>query len=175
MDIYEHRKAFSVRLNEALDDVKFTAKGRGRQQALANRMRVSQRGARKWLSGEALPENFRLLDMTEWLHVRFEWLATGHGPKWQVTGPDAAPLPAVGSDGGGNPEHLRRDAIPTDIREEALSTIRAVIDGQHRAFCITDDDAVLLHASLGAIRGKMEPSIRAALLLMLGSRGSRQE
>lgn len=67
-----------------------------------------------------------------------------------------------------------RPAAATDARE-ALAKIEAVIDGQHRIFGISDDSAMLLRAALQAVKGKMEPTIRAAVLLMLASRTDAQE
>jgi hypothetical protein len=56
----------------------------------------------------------------------------------------------------------------------AVEQIRAVIDGQHRVSGISDDSAVLLRAALQAIQGNMEPTLRAAVLLMLGARSETQ-
>lgn len=174
----DERKAFAARLNEALDEIQFPMKGYGRQQSLADRMHVSQKGARKWLEGEAMPEQFRVVDLARWLDVNFEWLATGHGAKRssgrdEVTASQDARLEPArtenhhDSDGAAS----RRPVDGPTVRDGALAEIRSLIDGQHRAFCITDDDAILLHAALKAVRGRMEPSIRAAILLMLGSQG----
>lgn len=41
---------------------------------------VSQKGARKWLEGEAIPRTHRLETMARRIGVRGEWLLTGQGP-----------------------------------------------------------------------------------------------
>lgn len=74
------RQAFSERLNKVLDDRKTPPKGAGRQIALATEWEVSQKGARKWLEGEAIPELARLISMATKYGVSFEWLATGRDP-----------------------------------------------------------------------------------------------
>jgi len=77
----DERQAFSKRLNDVLDDAGFAAKGNGRQLSLGKEMGVSQKGARKWLEGEAIPETTRLIDIATRFGVSFEWLATGRGAK----------------------------------------------------------------------------------------------
>lgn len=72
--------AFADRLNASLDALGFPPKGRGRQAALANIMKVSQKGARKWLEGEAYPSESRRRDLAEFCGVRYEWLYAGVGP-----------------------------------------------------------------------------------------------
>ena len=179
MVMNEKRKAFAARLNEALDDIQFPEKGYGRQQALADQMHVSQKGARKWLEGESLPEQFRIVDLAGWLRVSFEWLATGQGRKSRLVEVEPSITDRFASEAGraevrGDQRAVtaQAQAGANSIRDGALTEIRKLIDGQHRASCITDDDAILLHAALKAVRGKMEPSIRAAILLMLGSQSS---
>ena len=77
----DEKLAFAKRLNEALDDAKFAAKHDGRQTKLGQEMGVSQKGARKWLEGEAIPETGRLIEIAKRFNVAFEWLATGRGAK----------------------------------------------------------------------------------------------
>lgn len=73
------RAAFSRRLNEALDRAGVPPKGQGRQLAVAKLFGVSQKGARKWLEGEAVPATARLPGMARALGVTTEWLLSGAG------------------------------------------------------------------------------------------------
>lgn len=69
---------FAERLRHALDRVDF-ASGRARTGALADRYAVSRETARKWLTGLALPELARIIELAKDLDTSFEWLATGRG------------------------------------------------------------------------------------------------
>lgn len=73
---YEH---FADRLRKALDRADFV-QGRGRTSSLAQRYAVSRETARKWLTGLALPELSRILELAKDFDVSLEWLATGRGP-----------------------------------------------------------------------------------------------
>ncbi|MDW2981443.1 MAG: helix-turn-helix domain-containing protein [Rhodanobacter sp.] len=73
---YEH---FASRLRKALDRTDFVP-GRGRTSALAARYAVSRETARKWLTGLALPELPRIIELAKDFDVSLEWLATGRGP-----------------------------------------------------------------------------------------------
>lgn len=73
---YEH---FADRLRKALDRTGFE-QGRGRTGALADRYAVSRETARKWLTGLALPELSRIIELARDFDVSLEWLATGRGP-----------------------------------------------------------------------------------------------
>jgi transcriptional regulator with XRE-family HTH domain len=72
---------FSARLNEALDLAGAPPKHHGRQRYVAKLFKVSQKGARKWLEGEAFPALWRIKEIAQELNVRAEWLLTGQGPK----------------------------------------------------------------------------------------------
>src|SRR5688500_12935705 len=69
---------FARRLHRSLDYAGF-AIGRQRTSALAEEYEVSRETARKWLSGLALPELGRMIDISVRHGVSFEWLATGRG------------------------------------------------------------------------------------------------
>lgn len=69
---------FADRLRQALDRAHFE-QGRGRTSALADRYAVSRETARKWLTGLALPELARIIELAKDFDVSFEWLATGRG------------------------------------------------------------------------------------------------
>lgn len=76
-------KTFAARFNRALDelprDLRPPPKGAGRQQFVAKMFRVSQKGARKWLEGEALPRLSRIPQIAKKCGVNGEWLLTGQG------------------------------------------------------------------------------------------------
>lgn len=68
--------AFARRLHLALDRASFP-KGRARTGALAVRYAVTRETARKWLSGLALPELGRIIEIAIDFNTSVEWLATG--------------------------------------------------------------------------------------------------
>lgn len=164
----DQKRAFSERLNEALDDIRFPAKGAGRQGALGAKMGVSQKGARKWLEGEAIPATARIIEPAQWLNVNFEWLAMARGDK-KAAAPNESTQPTERS----NDPTQGTSYAPAKITT-ALTKILNEIDGQHRLAAITDDDATLLRAALHAVQTDMSPTIRAAILLMLGAQNSRE-
>ncbi|MDE2155646.1 MAG: helix-turn-helix domain-containing protein [Xanthomonadaceae bacterium] len=69
---------FAVRLRQTLDRARFV-QGRGRTSTLADRYAVSRETARKWLTGLALPELPRIIELAKDFDTSFEWLATGRG------------------------------------------------------------------------------------------------
>ncbi|MCD7098435.1 DNA-binding protein [Stenotrophomonas sp. MMGLT7] len=69
---------FASRLRQMLDRAHFVP-GRGRTSALAHRYAVSRETARKWLTGLALPELPRIIELSKDFDASFEWLATGRG------------------------------------------------------------------------------------------------
>jgi transcriptional regulator with XRE-family HTH domain len=69
---------FADRLRHMLDRADF-APGRGRTGTLAERYAVSRETARKWLTGLALPELARVIELAKDFDASFEWLATGRG------------------------------------------------------------------------------------------------
>lgn len=69
---------FADRLRQVLDRAHFE-EGRGRTRTLANRYAVSRETARKWLTGLALPELARIIELAMDFDASFEWLATGRG------------------------------------------------------------------------------------------------
>lgn len=77
----QEREAFAARLNEICDDMKLPPKGDGRQGALATKFGVSQKGARKWLEAEAMPQTQKTIEMAKWANVSLEWLMSGRGRK----------------------------------------------------------------------------------------------
>ncbi|MCM2543882.1 helix-turn-helix domain-containing protein [Burkholderia glumae] len=76
----DERQAFSDRLNLVLDEEGYPPKGSGRQNRLAKDWGLTQKGVRKWLEGEGVPETTRLIEIAKRYDVSFEWLATGRDP-----------------------------------------------------------------------------------------------
>lgn len=75
------RDAFAARLNEICDDMGLPPKGDGRQVALASKFEVSQKGARKWLESESMPQTQKIIEIAKWANVSTEWLLSGRGKK----------------------------------------------------------------------------------------------
>lgn len=69
---------FAERLRQMLDRARFE-EGRKRNGALADRYAVSRETTRKWLTGLALPELARIIELAKDFDASFEWLATGRG------------------------------------------------------------------------------------------------
>ena len=76
----EDRKAFSKRLDHALDLYGVPPKGKGRQVTVGKMFGVSQKAANKWLEGISLPDTMRIATIAETLKVNVEWLTYGKGP-----------------------------------------------------------------------------------------------
>lgn len=73
----DERAAFSRRLNQALDAAGIPPKSKGRQGLVGEMFGVSQKGARKWLEGEAIPSMRRIPQIADTLGISAEWLLTG--------------------------------------------------------------------------------------------------
>lgn len=73
------KAGFSRRLSETLDGNELIPRGRGRRQAVAKRLKVSVESVRKWLSGEAIPDQAHLALLAGWLGVSADWLLTEKG------------------------------------------------------------------------------------------------
>lgn len=87
------REDFAVRLNEACDHIGLPPKHHGRQVAVAKLFGVSQKGARKWLEGEAMPATWRMSEFASKLNCSGEWLFSGRG---DPRGSDLGPGPSTG-------------------------------------------------------------------------------
>jgi len=86
----EDKKAFSKRLDHALDLYGIPPKGKGRQVIVAKIFGVSQKAVNKWLEGISLPDTMRIAVIAEKLKVNVEWLTYGSGPI------NSEPLPGMG-------------------------------------------------------------------------------
>jgi hypothetical protein len=84
------RLGFSARLNELLDEHNVPPKGKGRQEAAKALFKpflgeFSQKGVRKWLEAEAIPEFSRVIQLAQFFDVQVEWLLTGRGDRKYLT------------------------------------------------------------------------------------------
>lgn len=88
MVTYDEKQAFSNRLNLILDKAGVPPKGKGRQGIVAKAFHVTQKGARKWLEGEAIPQTKRMgqfIELYKSTGVTGEWLLHGnpdYAPDW---------------------------------------------------------------------------------------------
>lgn len=75
----DEKKAFATRLNKVADLLNIPPIGKNRQTAFGKKFGVSQEAARKWLSGESLPQLAKCIEIAKEAKVGFEWLMTGRG------------------------------------------------------------------------------------------------
>lgn len=109
-------EAFAARLNAVVDENGFPPKGSGRQGALAKRYGVSQKGARKWLEGEAIPKMSRIYEIAKDMSINAEWLLTGRGEKY------SGPVPRVAEPGA---DYDTRRPIVEVRKVPVISSIQA--------------------------------------------------
>lgn len=169
---HDPKRAFSNRLNEALDDAGFPPKGEGRQNAVAKAFRVSQVAARKWLEGESIPNTKRLAEMAERVGTTVEWLLSGHGRKGEFVhvGEERAayndfamvPLYDVKAAAGGG-------AVVTS--EKILDTLAFRADFLRHELSATKDDLYLIHVE----GDSMEPTLRAGDVILVDHRRSQPD
>lgn len=86
LSVEEIKLGFAARLNELLDEAQVSAKFDGRQEKARALLipvvgKISQKGVRKWLEGEALPEHAKLIQIAIYFDVNVEWLRTGRGDR----------------------------------------------------------------------------------------------
>lgn len=135
----DERLTFAARLNEALDDIGYAPKGSGRQVALGKQFDVSQKGARKWLEGEAMPELTRAIQIAGALGVSVEWLLTGRGAKRA----GAAPGPLRVAEPPSTYEVIRHDA---DLVRELLAGVLRPLGLRLAAFDIDQEGGLRMTA-----------------------------
>lgn len=70
---------FAQRLNQAMDEKGYPV--RGRANVLSQIFDISNKGAGKWLKGEALPETSKFPVLADLLGVKTEWLLSGGSGK----------------------------------------------------------------------------------------------
>jgi len=69
------KEEFAKRINKAMDDKNYPLRGRAR--VLSREFGVSDKGAGKWLKGEAIPETSKIPLLADFLGVSAEWLLNG--------------------------------------------------------------------------------------------------
>lgn len=78
----DEKQAFSDRFNAILDLAGVPPKGKGRQGVLSKMFHVSDKGARKWIEGEAIPSVTKnlppIIEKFKDTGVTIEWLLTGN-------------------------------------------------------------------------------------------------
>ena len=122
----EERLAFSTRLKLAMENAQLPAKPSVLAREFNRRargMEVTSHGARKWLVGEAIPTQQRLLVLAQWLDVQLAWLRFGarDGPE-----PGASLQAKIASDGQ---LLLLRDIAALSAQAQAL--VRELVDSLH--------------------------------------------
>lgn len=149
--------AFSQRLNIALDVAGVPPKGSGRQIVVAKMFGVSQKGARKWLEGEAIPNTKRLPEIARKLGVRGEWLLTGQGPmRTAPPGPEVLTSPPTAEAADG----------------EAIVIPRFCIAASAGGGCWPQDDQVVEQITLKqSWLRRMFPAVSLAALAVMSVHG----
>lgn len=66
---------FAKRLHKGMDLAGYPVRGRAR--VLSQEFGISDKGAGKWLNGEAIPETSKIPYLAKFLKVNAEWLLTG--------------------------------------------------------------------------------------------------
>jgi len=106
------KEDFAKRINEAMELKGFPVRGRAR--VLSKEFEVSDKGAGKWLKGEAIPETSKLPLLASFLGVSTEWLMNGSGPATNNGGIRIAPI-----------EFRSGETKPTNVRIPIYKDIKA--------------------------------------------------
>lgn len=69
------KEDFAKRLHEAMDMENYPLRGRAR--ILSKEFGISDKGAGKWLNGDAIPETSKIPLLADFLNVSSEWLLSG--------------------------------------------------------------------------------------------------
>ena len=70
------KEDFAKRLHQAMDARSYPIRGRAR--ILSKEFGISDKGAGKWLNGEAIPETSKIPLLAQFLNVNAEWLLSGN-------------------------------------------------------------------------------------------------
>lgn len=106
------KEDFAKRINEAMELKGFPVRGRAR--VLSKEFEVSDKGAGKWLKGEAIPETSKLPLLASFLGVSTEWLMNGSGPATNNGGIRIVPI-----------EFRSGETKPTNVRIPIYKDIKA--------------------------------------------------
>lgn len=71
------KQEFAKRLHQAMDEALYPIRGRAR--ILSREFNISDKGAGKWLNGDAIPETSKIPLIAHFLKVNSEWLLSGNG------------------------------------------------------------------------------------------------
>ena len=71
------KEEFAARLNLAMDKKNYPVRGRAR--ILSKEFGVSDKGAGKWINGDAIPETSKIPLIAAFLGISAEWLLSGVG------------------------------------------------------------------------------------------------
>lgn len=95
MSCLDEKESFAERMRVVADRLGIPPKGKNRQASLGKLFNVSQEAARKWLSGESIPEMARCIEIAKRAEVSIEWLLTGRGVEVYSNTPEAKVLLAM--------------------------------------------------------------------------------
>lgn len=100
------KEEFATRINEAMDAKNYPVRGRAR--VLSKEFGISDKGAGKWLKGEAIPETAKIPLLAEFLSVSAEWLLNGsEKPTTPANDIYFAPVEFRSADTKGRPNNVR--------------------------------------------------------------------
>ncbi|WP_312969786.1 XRE family transcriptional regulator [Acinetobacter gerneri] len=100
------KEEFAKRINEAMEAKSYPVRGRAR--ILSKEFGISDKGAGKWLKGEAIPETAKIPLLAEFLGVSAEWLLNGsEQPLVSSNGIRYVPVKFRETDAPPNPNHVR--------------------------------------------------------------------
>lgn len=132
----DDREGFARRLNEALDQIDFPSKGRGRQVELGKRMGVSQRSAGMWLEGTTMPTLKRVHALAELIRRSPDWLLTGRDPNRLTAGQQAQSYyDWLGIDPKSTTAQIVQALVhlPEQDQREVLGIVREMVTERRRA------------------------------------------
>lgn len=100
------KEEFAKRINQAMEAKNYPVRGRAR--ILSKEFGISDKGAGKWLKGEAIPETAKIPLLAEFLGVSAEWLLNGsEQPLISKNDIHFAPIRFRETDAPINPNHVR--------------------------------------------------------------------
>lgn len=85
LQIEKVKEDFARRLHKAMDKKGYPQRGRAR--ILSKKFDISDKGAGKWLNGDAIPETSKIPLLAEFLDINSEWLLSGTGEMSIQTSP----------------------------------------------------------------------------------------
>lgn len=149
------KEEFASRLNLAMDELNYPVRGRAR--VLSKEFSVSDKGAGKWVNGEAIPETSKIPLIAAFLGINAEWLLSGVG--------DMRPLSQSQSLGTmtqsqGTPL-INENFLTQSHRSHALHALINKLDELEQQHLITEDDVSLLKHTLDVLAKSKSSSTNA--------------